>query len=371
MMEPYTANSLWQELQQQVLERRPSFGGPMQNGKALILDEYKLVVGFSVHDKFSLEYLIDEEHLSVINDIARKLLKRPFQITLELFTNEQISVGNKSIPAPEPESRLQNDTGKLEMRDAAVEIHRTWVELLMVKGYPELGVLVLDAELIKTYDEEEAEGYWQGSSRWAGFIVSLPPQSYEIIMSSTSLQEDLRKSLAYLTRGHIFKDEISVSVRIKFMEVEANWKEKVRTIIAEYREANQGIVTDILARRDNREPIVYNEMKFASRAEVRIAQELESRRVLFFPLPLAVRSDTGAQYLDHREPDFLICQDGAWGILEVSFHQPERYEKDSEKDLWFKQSGILCIQHFTAESCFNNPAGIVDRFLEILAKYKK
>ena len=112
-------------------------------------------------------------------------------------------------------------------------------------------------------------------------------------------------------------------------------------------------------------------MKFGSRSEVRIAQELESRRVLFFPLPLAVRSDTGAAYLDHREPDFLICQDGVWGILEVSFHQPARYEKDSEKDIWFKKSGILCVQHYTAEKCFNDPADVVEEFLQILAKYKK
>ena len=64
--------------------------------------------------------------------------------------------------------------------------------------------------------------------------------------------------------------------------------------------------------------------------------------MLFFPLPLAARSDTGALYLDHREPDFLICQDGTWGILEVAFH-PDRYEKDSEKDIWFKKSGHSAI----------------------------
>jgi hypothetical protein len=39
--------------------------------------------------------------------------------------------------------------------------------------------------------------------------------------------------------------------------------------------------------------------------------------VLFFPLPLAVRADTGIMYKDHREVDFLVCVDGTWGILEV------------------------------------------------------
>ena len=111
-------------------------------------------------------------------------------------------------------------------------------------------------------------------------------------------------------------------------------------------------------------------MKFASKTEIRIAQELENRKILFFPLPLAVRAETGNFYNDHREVDFLICQDGTWGILEVSFHQ-DRYEKDSEKDSWFKKSGILCIQHYTAERCWEHPRQVVDEFLSILAQHKR
>jgi hypothetical protein len=116
--------------------------------------------------------------------------------------------------------------------------------------------------------------------------------------------------------------------------------------------------------------LIYNEMKFASKTEIRIAQELENHKILFFPLPLAVRAETGNFYNDHREVDFLICQDGTWGILEVSFHQ-DRYEKDSEKDSWFKKSGILCIQHYTAERCWEDSRQVVDEFLSILAQHKR
>lgn len=108
----------------------------------------------------------------------------------------------------------------------------------------------------------------------------------------------------------------------------------------------------------------------SSQSEIRIAQQLEVKKVLFFPLPLAVRNDSGNDFRDHREVDFLICDEGLWGILEVSYH-PDRFEKDSEKDTWFKKSGILCIQHYTAERCFNNPGDVVDEFLEILKKYKR
>jgi len=110
-------------------------------------------------------------------------------------------------------------------------------------------------------------------------------------------------------------------------------------------------------------------MKFASQSEIRIAQELERRKILFFPLPLAVRADTGT-YQDRREPDFLICDDGAWGILEVAYHL-DRYEEDKEKDAWFKQAGILCVEHYTAERCYKESGKVVDEFLGILVRFKR
>ena len=164
--------------------------------------------------------------------------------------------------------------------------------------------------------------------------------------------------------------KIRVGFRRKRIEVDQGWKEKVRAIILHAQAPNQGARTDQVFAEKGHQPLLYQEMKFGSISEDRIAQELASRRVLFFPLPLAVRSETGAAYMDRREPDFLICQDGVWGILEVAFH-PDRYEKDAEKDVWFKKSGIVYIQNYTAEHCFNHPSEVVDAFLHILAKHKR
>jgi len=141
-------------------------------------------------------------------------------------------------------------------------------------------------------------------------------------------------------------------------------------LIVNAKDSNQAIVTEKVFSREKKQVYLYNEMKFASQAEIRIAQEFERRKILFFPLPLAVRNDTGNLFEDHREVDFLVCHDGIWGILEVSYH-PDRFEKDAEKDSWFKDSGILCIQHSTAERCYNQPSAVVNEFLKILAKYKR
>ena len=134
----------------------------------------------------------------------------------------------------------------------------------------------------------------------------------------------------------------------------------------------RGAITEIVFAREKKDPILYNGLKFASQTEVRIAQELILRKVLFFPLAVGVRAETGQQYKDQREVDFLICDNGIWGILEISGPSHNgRLADDAEKDSWLKKSGILCIEHRTAEQCYANPKKVTDEFLSVLAKHKR
>jgi hypothetical protein len=45
--------------------------------------------------------------------------------------------------------------------------------------------------------------------------------------------------------------------------------------------------------------------------------------------------------------------------------------KDKEKDAWFKKSGILCIEHYPGEKCYNQPKVVVEEFLSFLYKHKR
>lgn len=190
------------------------------------------------------------------------------------------------------------------------------------------------------------------------------------------LEEKITSSFRITNKYRVFDSngcEVSdypIFLRMKLIEVENNWKNIVRELITNAKYPNQAVVTEMVYLRKGKNSLIYNEMKFASQAEIRIAEELENRKILFFPLPLAVRNDTGIRYQDHREVDFLICQDGAWGILEISYHE-NRYEKDPEKDAWFKKSGILCIEHRTTERCYNQTKEVVKEFLSILARHKR
>jgi hypothetical protein len=248
------------------------------------------------------------------------------------------------------------------------KLHRTWVQALIDDYWTDYAAMVVDAALTYHLDSDYGEDFIDEIS------VFLPLSSYSLLEKDEEGKQVLIDKFRFIGQGHIWgnMENFPVNFRVKLIDVEQDWKKTIKYLIAQSKDLNQAVISEKVRAREKKEPAVYtyNEMKFASKSEIRIAQELEQVGVLFFPLPMAVRHDTGKFYLDHREVDFLVCVDGIWGVLEVAYHI-DRYEKDKEKDAWLKKSGILCIEHFTAESCYNTPKAVVAEFLEHLAKYKK
>ena len=216
--------------------------------------------------------------------------------------------------------------------------------------------------------ERDDHGYSTGT-----IIIDVPTVAYELVSDNPTMKQTLVKAAKAVALGHVSNtDDPGVRLRVKLLDGDRGWQDIAREMILNQKGNNQGLISEMVAQRDRtrNDMIVYNETKYASQSEVRIAQELETRQVLFFPLALGIRADTGVNYRDHREVDFLVCEDGTWGILECSWHVG-RYEKDSEKNTWFKKSGILCVQHYTAERCYKEPARVVDEFLSILRQHKR
>ncbi len=112
--------------------------------------------------------------------------------------------------------------------------------------------------------------------------------------------------------------------------------------------------------------LTWNNLRFRSQTEIRIAQELDRRKVLFLPNCLA---RLGLRERQNREADFLTCAEGKWGILEVDgdlAHPPTRTAEDHERDRLFQAHGILLAQHFAASECWENAEGVVTKFLVLL-----
>jgi hypothetical protein len=123
--------------------------------------------------------------------------------------------------------------------------------------------------------------------------------------------------------------------------------------------------------------ILHDELRFRSRGEVAIYDELKQRDVLFFPNPAAVLGTSGREYgekVEKKEPDFLICYKGKWGILEINgdeFHSGVvKTAKDHERARRFNHYGLYFVQAFTLEQCKNDPSGVLDEFLRLLANHK-
>jgi hypothetical protein len=71
------------------------------------------------------------------------------------------------------------------------------------------------------------------------------------------------------------------------------------------------------------------------------------------------------------EPDFLVCQDGRWGILEPGgdgAHTPQNSTRDHERARLFNDYGVTFHQFYGAEHCYRDPDGVVEDFLTRLAR---
>lgn len=248
------------------------------------------------------------------------------------------------------------------------QILQTLVQALIEINRRDLASFFVDADLVF----EEGENYNNYGLYYEAVIVYLPYASYITVEEDSDVKAEIKRILQSIVKDNInyFKTKDGIRFAVKLLDIDPEWRRQIKYLIANQKELNQGLVTEKAFARRKQKPLIYNEMKFASQAEIRIAQELEVRRVLFFPLPLAVRRETGDFYKDHREVDFLVCSNGTWGILEISKH-PNRYEKDAEKDVWFKKSGILCVEHRSTERCQAEPKAVVDEFIKILDQHKR
>ncbi len=110
----------------------------------------------------------------------------------------------------------------------------------------------------------------------------------------------------------------------------------------------------------------WNHLRFRTVGEVRIAEALDAAGVLFLPNCRARLGEKNSR--ENREPDFLICYRGKWGILEIDgrSHTPSRTVDDHDRDRLFKLHGIRVVEHFDDAECFENAKQVVAKFLCIL-----
>lgn len=150
--------------------------------------------------------------------------------------------------------------------------------------------------------------------------------------------------------------------RAELVDIDPDWRTELLEIARGLQINNQG--TDYGA---NRRGLTWNNMKFRSRSETKIARALDEAGTFFMPNCLARLGQKSNRR--NREPDFLVCYEQKWGILEVDgepFHPPSRTTQEQERDRLFKLHGIRVVEHFDASRCYRDPDGVVAEFLRLL-----
>lgn len=150
----------------------------------------------------------------------------------------------------------------------------------------------------------------------------------------------------------------AIIVRAQTVDIGPHWRREYEEAASGRTMQNQVVPTETVR--------IWNGMRFLSESEVRIARALDATGVLFLPNPIARLGRSGRE---NRSPDFLVCQAGKWGILEVDgepFHPPSRTVHDHERDRSFRSHGIKVVEHFDSAACYQRPEEVVGKFLQIL-----
>jgi hypothetical protein len=161
-------------------------------------------------------------------------------------------------------------------------------------------------------------------------------------------------------------EHVEIAARANLVPITAQWREELLALLRGDHVTNQGLQFS------PKTPMVtWNNLRFRSASEVRIAEALERvdrPPVLFLPNCMA---RLGFSHRENREADFLICHKGKWGILEVDgplSHPPSRKVDDDERARLFKAHGIRLVEHFDAGNCLEDADGVVKRFLYLLGQ---
>ena len=266
-------------------------------------------------------------------------------------------------------NELRASAVKWPLSEAVLEhVTKGAVNYLIVTGQDRAARVLLNARIHlrwggRDFDGDELVDHF-------GMILLFPPKLVD--KAKGMLEEDIFSEL----RQQIHR---AVETALDGIEVEApphhcadtrvamwtdppdeGWRQEIAELLKGRKAAsNQASVSGTI----RQPPFQWNGLQFQSKTEVKIAEALSRASVLFFPLAAAVAGRS------KREPDFLVCAEGKWGILEVQgdeFHPHETAAQEHERGRWFRGYGVRVFEIYDAKRCYANPDDVVSEFLKLL-----
>lgn len=211
------------------------------------------------------------------------------------------------------------------------------------------------AGLITTVDFSISHGENHFGDEFHVLHATVALEQYEYLREN---QQQYREDFRYIAEAF---NEIGVYVRfiacyLDETKAPENWRGDLDNLVVSLT-ANQALFTY-----DGSSKITHRRLKFRSRTETRIFDELVTRGLLVMPLPVAVLGLADR----YREPDMVVVYKGKVGILEVHgdpWHPPETAAAEHERRREFTRLGVAVYEIFSATRCWDDPKGVVDEFL--------
>jgi hypothetical protein len=231
-------------------------------------------------------------------------------------------------------------------------VHASAVQFLIQENEKEAAIALLACTFqLNEYEEQHYSALLRGP-RWV----------YEIIDDEhhPTTQAILKALNAVMDWGSVVD---YIAIKANRVDVEPDWKAQMLDIALGREVHNQGIAIN------NRATMIWQNLRFRSESEKRIAEALDRAEVLFIPNCLARL--TTAEGRKNKEPDFVVCFQSRWGILEVDgepYHPPSRTVDDHKRDRDFRAYGIKVLEHYDARECYQQPDRVVKQFLALLGK---
>lgn len=204
---------------------------------------------------------------------------------------------------------------------------------------------------------------WAHGDEWvvsADVLVRCPRSSYEVLRDTSNPHtSSIKEALQAVVHHEVYIEKIEPSAHL--VELEPGWKAELLEI------ARGRNVDNLPTYQRGRKIHTWERLRFRSKSELKIAEALERKGVLFFPNGRARLN--GRESRVTLEPDFLVSFKGKWGILEVDgapFHPPQRRTEEQERDRVFRAGGVRVVEHFDATRCYQKPDEVVSEFLKLL-----
>jgi hypothetical protein len=238
------------------------------------------------------------------------------------------------------------------------QLHASAVRFL-IDGKEEVAARVLLSCSLEHW-VSESHGWINDDYNDITIKLSGPRAAYDIL---ADIKNPIRESIEYALKACSPENwSIYLVVKASLIDIDTNYRNELLEIARGKGISNQ-------AGSQTTQILNWNNLGFRSASEIKIAKALDNAGVMFFPNCKVRLGAIGNR--SNREPDFLICHNGKWGILEVDgepFHPASRTVADHERDRQFKLHGITVTEHYDATRCYNEPDAVIGEFLNILAR---